>query len=126
MSDLTHDQIAADLDAHQPIGHDPDVCWIVVAPGYPSTHETVQSYLYTGSAHLIATTNEGAGDVCLILVHGRPGRTDAAWQAQYQANRFRSGLMLATVCETYAGAWNECLDLLNRLMEAAERKVDGR
>lgn len=119
-------QIVADLDTHRPVGYDPDVCWIVVAPGYPSDKDTVQRYIYEGSAHLIATTNEGAGDVCLVLVHGRPGRSDAASQAQYQAGRFQSGLMQAVVCETFAGAYSEAIDMLARVMEIAERRVDGR
>lgn len=85
---------------------DPDVRWLVVACRHPANEGTIRAYLWS-YARLVDTTNDGFGDVCLIVVFGRAGRGDVDGLAQEQAARLRSGLHRTFVCNTYAAAYNE-------------------
>lgn len=80
---------------------DPDVAWLLVG----TSRDRVEPYLYSSAVVVSATEGEGYGPLTLIVVCGRPGRSDATYLALYQADRIRSGLMPVWVCETYATAY---------------------
>jgi hypothetical protein len=97
MTDLTHDQIAEDMNRHLPLGQDPDIRWLLVG----GEEDYVRAYLYETSRIVSHNPGNGYGPFSLVVVCGRPGRGDAQYYADYQADRLRSGLIQCTVHPTY-------------------------
>lgn len=103
-------EVEQDLLTHLPEGRDPDVAWLLAA----APQERVQTYLY---GHAIIVSASESPEMTLVVVCGRPGRSEASWVASEQAARLRSGLIWVSEHPTYARVYAEAERLLQ---EAAQ------
>jgi hypothetical protein len=105
MTDLTDTQVVEDTTRHLPLGQDPDIRWLLVS----GEEDYVKAYLYESARIVSHNPGEGYGPVSLVVVCGRPGRGDADYYANYQADRLRSGLIQVSVHPTYHLAYEAAL-----------------
>lgn len=91
--------------------------WMVIAAGTRERRE-VEAYLYATTT-IIATFNNGCGDVHVALTADLRANPAAPFLAQYQADRLASGMIRAQVADTLPEACEITTAELARLEEFA-------
>jgi hypothetical protein len=85
------------------------VRWMTIVAG-TYDRSVVERYLY-GATKLIQTYTDGYGDVYVaVTIDTDSSRPNAQYYAQYQADRFASGMIPATVYETFDAAQTAARD----------------
>lgn len=91
--------------------------WLVITAG-TRTRREVDAYLYANTT-IVATFNNGCGDVHVAVTADLRENPAAPFLAQYQADRFASGMIRARIFDTLPEAREATMAELARLEEFA-------